>query len=157
MHELAHVRRRDVLVQLGAEGARALHWLDPLVWIALRELQVERERACDDAVLQAGARPSGYAAFLLSFARRRGQGARALRRARHAGLPRAAGRLASGARLPAPAQEEAPLSGYAAARVSAAPPALAGRTRYGKRSFSALIGASKKRQERADTTSVKSA
>ncbi|MEQ1891910.1 MAG: M56 family metallopeptidase [Planctomycetota bacterium] len=78
LHELAHVRRRDVLVQLGAEGARALHWLDPLAWIALRELQVERERACDDAVLQAGARPSGYAAFLLAFARRLAHSQRAL-------------------------------------------------------------------------------
>lgn len=69
LHELAHVRRRDVLTQALAEVARALHWPNPLVWLAVRRLRVEREHACDDRVLEAGARPSEYASELLALVR----------------------------------------------------------------------------------------
>ena len=33
-HELAHVRRRDWLVQLGAEVVRCVYWFNPLFWLA---------------------------------------------------------------------------------------------------------------------------
>jgi hypothetical protein len=52
-----------------AEAALALHWLNPLAWVAARRLRIEREHACDDAVVSAGARPSDYAEELLSLAR----------------------------------------------------------------------------------------
>src|SRR6185503_17584551 len=51
VHELAHVRRRDVLAQAMADVACALHWYNPLVWIGARRLRIERELAADDAVL----------------------------------------------------------------------------------------------------------
>jgi beta-lactamase regulating signal transducer with metallopeptidase domain len=68
LHELAHVRQQDCLAQIVAQLACALHWFDPLAWMAARRLRVERELAADDAVLAAGARASSYAEDLLAIA-----------------------------------------------------------------------------------------
>ncbi|HEX2167421.1 MAG TPA: M56 family metallopeptidase [Longimicrobiales bacterium] len=68
-HELEHIRRHDSLSQLIAELGCALYWFNPLMWYASRRLRVEREHACDDAVLAAGSRASDYAAELLDIAR----------------------------------------------------------------------------------------
>lgn len=70
LHEMAHLRRGDAGTQLVAQIAVALHWFDPLAWWAYRRFLVEREHACDDAVLRTGARPSVYATHLVDIARR---------------------------------------------------------------------------------------
>jgi BlaR1 peptidase M56/Carboxypeptidase regulatory-like domain len=67
-HEVAHVRARDPLWQFVAELAMALHWFNPLVYLAARQLRTERELAADDAALARGARPSEYANVLFELA-----------------------------------------------------------------------------------------
>jgi beta-lactamase regulating signal transducer with metallopeptidase domain len=69
LHELAHVKRLDVLFQSIARLACALYWFNPLAWYALWRLRVERELACDDCVVAAGERPSDYASQLVQIAR----------------------------------------------------------------------------------------
>ena len=69
LHELAHVRRRDCLMQLLTQVACAFHWFNPLAWVAARQSRFERERAADDMVLLAGTQASTYAEILLETAR----------------------------------------------------------------------------------------
>ena len=68
-HELCHVRRGDWAAQMAAHLVRALHWFNPLVWIACRRLAREAEHACDDEVLNSGIEGSTYAGHLLELAR----------------------------------------------------------------------------------------
>lgn len=69
LHELAHVRRRDYCFQLLTRLVAAVFWFHPLVWIAVRRVRLEQERACDDYVLRSGVRPSEYARQLVGLAR----------------------------------------------------------------------------------------
>jgi beta-lactamase regulating signal transducer with metallopeptidase domain len=72
-HELAHVRRWDALTQWVAHLATSLFWFHPLVWVAAHHLRQERERACDDAVLEIGTVPAAYAEHLLTLVRSLGR------------------------------------------------------------------------------------
>lgn len=69
LHEFAHISRGDLAMNALSHVVRALYWFHPLVWLAAHRVRVEGERACDDVVLRAGARPSDYAEHLLSIVR----------------------------------------------------------------------------------------
>jgi len=51
LHEFAHVRRGDVLWTWLALLACALHWFNPLAWLAFRRFCADRELICDAAAL----------------------------------------------------------------------------------------------------------
>jgi len=68
LHELAHIRRRDCLVQALSHIVCAIYWPNPLVWIGARSLRREAEMAADDAVIVSGVKPSTYAGELLRLA-----------------------------------------------------------------------------------------
>jgi hypothetical protein len=68
LHELGHIRRFDNLSQLFAVLTCALHWFNPLFWIAARRMEAEAELAADDFAILRGVKPSTYAAELLAIA-----------------------------------------------------------------------------------------
>ncbi len=64
-HEVEHVRRRDNLAAAIHMVVEALFWFHPAVrWIGSR-LMEERERACDEKVVEQNARPEAYAESIL--------------------------------------------------------------------------------------------
>lgn len=67
LHELSHLRRRDPLWMLIGQLARAAYWFNPMAWLAVNRMRVEREQACDDCVLNGDVRPSDYAVALLEL------------------------------------------------------------------------------------------
>jgi bla regulator protein BlaR1 len=81
VHELEHVRRGDAFSRCVARVACACYWFHPAVWIAWRQLNLEAERACDDAVLRRApaasttdADSAAYADQLVGLARRLSSG-----------------------------------------------------------------------------------
>ncbi|HEY4029232.1 MAG TPA: M56 family metallopeptidase [Caulobacteraceae bacterium] len=69
-HELCHVRRRDNLTGALHMLVQALFWFHPLVWWLGDRLIAERERACDEAVVQAGHDRETYARGIIETCRR---------------------------------------------------------------------------------------
>jgi uncharacterized protein (TIGR03435 family) len=69
VHELEHVRRGDWASQCLARAVCAVYWFHPLVWMAWRQLALEAERSCDDAVLRRS-EATVYADQLVTLARR---------------------------------------------------------------------------------------
>jgi uncharacterized protein (TIGR03435 family) len=68
-HELMHVRRCDNLTAALHMLVEAAFWFHPAVWWLGARLVEERERACDEAVVEMGSRPGVYAEGLLKAVR----------------------------------------------------------------------------------------
>ena len=64
-HELRHVRRRDNLAAAMHMVVEAIFWFHPLVWWLGARLVEERERACDEEVLELGSERQVYAESIL--------------------------------------------------------------------------------------------
>jgi Zn-dependent protease with chaperone function len=67
LHEFAHLRRGDDWTNLIQKIVRALFFFHPAVWWIDQRLSMEREMACDDAVLAETGNPHGYATCLVSL------------------------------------------------------------------------------------------
>lgn len=67
LHELAHIRRHDLIWNWATHVIQCLHWFNPLIWIAGRRFLALRETLCDrDAVQRlAAADRRSYGAALL--------------------------------------------------------------------------------------------
>ena len=70
LHELAHLRRRDDWTNLIQQVVRALFFFHPAVWWIEKKIALEREMACDDAVLAETESPRAYAECLAHLAER---------------------------------------------------------------------------------------
>ncbi|MEM9415174.1 MAG: M56 family metallopeptidase [Planctomycetota bacterium] len=73
-HELAHIKRYDPWLMLFQRAAETALFFHPMVWLISRLASVEREHACDDLALNAGAQPGHYAEALLHFAKQQASG-----------------------------------------------------------------------------------
>jgi uncharacterized protein (TIGR03435 family) len=54
LHELAHIRRHDYLVNIAQSAIEALLFYHPAVWWVSSEIRAERELCCDDMAVSAG-------------------------------------------------------------------------------------------------------
>jgi uncharacterized protein (TIGR03435 family) len=64
-HERCHIERRDNLTAAIHMIVEAVFWFHPLVWWISARLMEERERACDEMVLESGSEPQVYAESIL--------------------------------------------------------------------------------------------
>jgi Zn-dependent protease with chaperone function len=68
LHEIAHMRRWDDWTNLAQKVVKALFFFHPAVWWIEKKVSLEREMACDDAVLAETASPRAYAECLAHLA-----------------------------------------------------------------------------------------
>ena len=70
LHELAHIRRGDYLVNLFQLLVEALWFFNPAVWWLSRQIRLEREACCDAVAIELSGAPVEYARTLLQVAER---------------------------------------------------------------------------------------
>jgi GWxTD domain-containing protein len=71
IHELAHLARRDYLVNLLQSMVESLLFYHPAVWWVSSVIRAEREHCCDDVVVALAGNPRSYAAALVTLEQRR--------------------------------------------------------------------------------------
>jgi beta-lactamase regulating signal transducer with metallopeptidase domain len=74
LHELAHIRCRDIAINWLLAALQSVHWFNPLLWFAFARLRADREAARDAMVLrvlarrQPGAAADEYGGTLVKIA-----------------------------------------------------------------------------------------
>ena len=66
IHELAHIKRNDYLLNLFKVTIETVLFFNPFVWLFSRHIETEREHACDDVVVEQVPSPIAYAQALMS-------------------------------------------------------------------------------------------
>jgi len=51
LHELAHVKRLDILVGCLSEALQIIHWFNPIIWFSFYKMRNDKELACDALAL----------------------------------------------------------------------------------------------------------
>lgn len=74
LHELAHIKRHDYLVNIIQSAIESLMFFNPFVWLASHIIRREREHCCDDMVLAHSSSPFPYARALAQLEAYRGPG-----------------------------------------------------------------------------------
>lgn len=69
LHELIHLKRRDLWMALLAHLTCLVHWFNPAVWWLRRTFLTQCEFACDACLIEKGTDPQAYAHALCDLAR----------------------------------------------------------------------------------------
>jgi beta-lactamase regulating signal transducer with metallopeptidase domain/Tol biopolymer transport system component len=72
LHELAHLKHRDISLGWLTSLLQILHWFNPLVWYAFHRMRADRELSCDALVLSRSGRedPQEYGRAIVGLLRR---------------------------------------------------------------------------------------
>jgi bla regulator protein BlaR1 len=65
LHELAHLRRRDLAMNWLLAAVEIVHWFNPLAWMVTRRMREDREEACDACALDV--RPESTREYALTL------------------------------------------------------------------------------------------
>jgi hypothetical protein len=67
LHECAHLKRNDVLVNYWVAILGAVHWFNPVAWVVWPRVRADRELACDEQVVAATGEAGAYGETLLKM------------------------------------------------------------------------------------------
>jgi len=66
-HELTHLKRMDVPVNLIAAIVASIYWFNPVIWYGMHRMRIAQELACDAKVLSASAIQETYATCIVKI------------------------------------------------------------------------------------------
>lgn len=67
LHELAHIKRNDYLLNIFQSIVETILFFNPFVWLISKTIRIEREHCCDDLVIASTVQPLEYAHALVAL------------------------------------------------------------------------------------------
>jgi bla regulator protein BlaR1 len=67
LHELAHIKRNDYLLNIFQSIAETILFFNPFIWWISKNIRLEREHCCDDLVISSSVQPLHYAHALVAL------------------------------------------------------------------------------------------